>query len=271
MDLEEVRKLWSERARNEKRSVAAWDAAAASFFENPLPSWDEDPFLIRLGREVPLAHTMRTLDVGCGAGSYSVVIADKVGEAVGCDISPEMIRYAETLAQRDGAVNTNFVCGDFADLDFDERFDVVFAHMMPAMDDLASFERLSALSRGWCYTVTPTRRCDSVFDALLELLDKPARQKDRDTGFLLEFMWVWAAGMEPIVDYHRETWRKKRTLQEAHDWYCGKLLAPYGIDAAGIERADAYLAQAAVDGVVEEVIDTTIATIGWEVGDEEKR
>lgn len=71
---------------------------------------------------------MRVLDVGCGAGDVSMLIADLVGasgEVVGVDRAPAALAAAERKAAEHGARNVSFREGDPGSLAFDKPFDAV--------------------------------------------------------------------------------------------------------------------------------------------------
>jgi SAM-dependent methyltransferase len=74
----------------------------------------------------------RVLDVGCGAGTDSLVAAQMVGPAgsvVGIDMTPEMLVKAEAAAAEMGATNVEFVEADAEQLPFgDGEFDVVISN-----------------------------------------------------------------------------------------------------------------------------------------------
>lgn len=76
-----------------------------------------------------LDPTMRLLDVGCGPGSITLGLADRVGSAVGIDPAEEAIDMARELAGDRSDVS--FRRGDAYDLPFEDgAFDVVFAHQV---------------------------------------------------------------------------------------------------------------------------------------------
>src|SRR5215213_4572345 len=89
-----------------------------------------------------LRADMTLLDVGCGPGSITADLADRVGRVVGVDRSPEAV----------GAARADHPGIDFrvADLhDLDERFDVVHAHqvLQHLQDPVAALARLASLAR----------------------------------------------------------------------------------------------------------------------------
>jgi arsenite methyltransferase len=82
-----------------------------------------------LGR---LAAGERVLDLGCGAGTDSLVAAQMVGASgsvVGIDMTPAMLAKARRAGDELGVTNANFVDGEVESLPFpDESFDVVISN-----------------------------------------------------------------------------------------------------------------------------------------------
>jgi arsenite methyltransferase len=82
-----------------------------------------------LGR---LAGGERVLDLGCGAGTDSLVAAQMVGSSgnvTGIDMTPAMLAKARRAADELGVSNAEFVEGEVESLPFpDESFDVVISN-----------------------------------------------------------------------------------------------------------------------------------------------
>src|SRR6266702_4479207 len=74
----------------------------------------------------------RVLDLGCGAGTDSLVAAQMVGEqghVTGIDMTPQMLAKARAAAAELGATNVEFVEGEAERLAFaDESFEVVLSN-----------------------------------------------------------------------------------------------------------------------------------------------
>ena len=73
------------------------------------------------------------LDVGCGPGTLTCDLADRVapGRVLGLDPAPEIVAAATTEAAERGTTNVTFTVGDGYELDIgDDAFDVVHAHQV---------------------------------------------------------------------------------------------------------------------------------------------
>jgi arsenite methyltransferase len=97
------------------------DAAAESF------AGVANPFALG-----PLAPGERVLDLGCGAGTDSLVAAQMIGpqgRLSGLDMTPEMLAKARSATAEMGATNVEFLDGEAESLPFaDEAFDVVISN-----------------------------------------------------------------------------------------------------------------------------------------------
>lgn len=82
-----------------------------------------------LGRLVPGEHV---LDIGCGAGTDTLVAAQMVapaGRVTGIDMTPEMLSRARAAAGEMGTTNVDFAEGDVEQLPFRaESFDVAMSN-----------------------------------------------------------------------------------------------------------------------------------------------
>jgi len=70
--------------------------------------------------------TGKALDLGCGVGAKSIILAKKGFKVTGIDISPTAICYARKNAKKE-KVGVRFIAADTSDISFlkDEKFDFV--------------------------------------------------------------------------------------------------------------------------------------------------
>jgi SAM-dependent methyltransferase len=116
-----------------------WDAEADRFDEQPDHGLPDGP--VRAAWKALLSDALpappaRVLDLGCGTGSLSLLIAE-LGHAVeAVDLSPRMLDRAIAKARRHG-VEVAFRLGDAADPPADGPFDVVLSrHVLWALADV---------------------------------------------------------------------------------------------------------------------------------------
>lgn len=91
---------------------------------------------------------MRVLDLGCGSGYWSSLLALRAREVVGLDHSPAAVASAAESARVSGTTNCRFHKADFRDDDLPEvlgHFDVVTAFgVLHRVPDIFSFFDLAA-------------------------------------------------------------------------------------------------------------------------------
>jgi SAM-dependent methyltransferase len=76
---------------------------------------------------------MRVLDVGCGSGDVAFLAADLVGlsgEVLGVDRERRAVDWANARAHSQGTRNVNFVEGDPAEMEFDQKFDAIVGRLV---------------------------------------------------------------------------------------------------------------------------------------------
>lgn len=262
MEIGEIRKRWTRSPGDVQAEVAAWDTVAPEFARDSSHTFETDPFLRFLCEKVPLDENMRVLDVGCGAGAYSEVMAGRTGTVDGVDFSPEMVRLAQRSAADTGIANVRYLKRDWHSCDgreFRGRYDLAFAHTTPAVVDYDTFMKLYDSSRQYGLFCRPARRTDRVFDEVHRMAGIPDRRADDCIPWIFELLW--ALGCRPETSYADVVWHPRRTLEEASVWYLGRLK---GLDRSTEKKILDYLKSCMRNGVIEEEIHTTLVTIFWE-------
>ena len=108
--------------------VHYWEKRSESFLEqrrselaNPIAKrWMKE-----IEKQIPAGRRLKILDVGCGAGFFSILLAKEGHEVFGIDLTPDMIEHAEHMAAVLG-LDATFRIMDAENPDFEpESFDVL--------------------------------------------------------------------------------------------------------------------------------------------------
>ncbi len=105
--------------KRKDRGAAGWDESEESY-ETYKIQWR------KLLDEYPIPVKGTLLEMGCGAGNFTIWLAQQGYDARGIDIAPTAIEWAEERAKEEGVV-ADFRVGSVVDLAVyeDETFDVV--------------------------------------------------------------------------------------------------------------------------------------------------
>ena len=104
---------------DQKAGARRWFDRRARSYESGVTSRWRDPVQRESLGALRLGAQDRLLDVGCGTGAASRSAASVAASVVGIDLSPEMIRQAQELA--DGLANVHFEIADSEHLPFDDE------------------------------------------------------------------------------------------------------------------------------------------------------
>lgn len=110
--------------------VHYWEKRSESFLEqrrselaNPIAKrWMKE-----IEKQIPAGRRLKILDVGCGAGFFSILLAKVGHEVFGIDLTPEMIENAIQLAEEENADCCFQVMDAENPMFADETFDVVIS------------------------------------------------------------------------------------------------------------------------------------------------
>lgn len=230
--------------------VPKWDGAR--YAANTAHHREHDDWFLET---FPVRPTDRLLDLGCGSGDFSRIVADLVpdGSTVGVDAQPSMVDEARSVA----AANQSFVVSPVQDLDrvfpssADGSFDAVFSratlHWVPRADHpgvLASAFRLvkpGGFLRIECGGAGNIPVTMPAFDAIAAEFDGPQSPWTfLDAGTYLEL--VERAGFELGADGYVRTVAQHRAFDRDsfHGWVHSQAIEAYlsGIDPS---RHDAFV------------------------------
>ena len=112
------------------RITKYWGKRSDSFLDQrrrELHSALADRWLREISAQIPAGRKLNILDVGCGAGFFSILLAGLGHQVTGTDLTPQMVESAEKLAGEE-QVSCEFLVMDAEKLEFgDDTFDVVIS------------------------------------------------------------------------------------------------------------------------------------------------
>ena len=111
-----------------ERITKYWGKRSDSFLEQrraELHSALAGRWMTELKKHLPEKKNLRILDVGCGTGFFTILLAKEGHQVTGIDLTPDMITHAKELAEEEKA-DCQFAVMDAENPDFpDEEFDVI--------------------------------------------------------------------------------------------------------------------------------------------------
>ena len=111
---ERYRTLWGKDTLDDVLCGLTFRLSVPSFYQ---VNHDQAQRLYQRAVEYADLHgTELVLDLYCGAGTITQVMAKKAGKVIGAEIVPEAIEDAKVNAARNGIDNVEFFCGDASDI-----------------------------------------------------------------------------------------------------------------------------------------------------------
>ena len=192
-----------------ERIVSYWEKRSQDFLEHKraeLHSSMAERWLYEIKKQIPRDRTLGILDVGCGAGFFSVLLAKEGYQVTGVDLTPDMVENARILASEEKTA-CEFLVMDAENLRFeDESFDVVISRNLTwTLPDVkrAYREWVRVLKKGGTLLNFDANYGLSDFTDLSELPDNHAHQEVGDE-MMRECEEI--KRQLPISSYSRPAW-----------------------------------------------------------------
>lgn len=192
-----------------ERIVSYWEKRSGDFLEHKraeLHGPMSERWLYEIKNQLPQDRNLRVLDVGCGAGFFSVLLAKEGYQVTGVDLTPDMVENARTLAEEE-KTDCEFFVMDAENLRFaDESFDVVISRNLTwTLPDVKSAYRewVRVLKKGGILLNFDANYGLSDFTDLSELPDNHAHQEIGD-DMMRECEEI--KRQLPISSYSRPAW-----------------------------------------------------------------
>ena len=214
------------------------------------------------------------IDIGCGPGRFVAEFAKHAGHVTGLDISSNMCRFGLEYAHSQEIQNVDFIACDFKKADVKEegwenKYDLVFSSITPAMSTYESLVKSEIMSRGYCFQSGFVKMVDFPGDEVLkEVLPEKEQAGNREiSSFQGMFNILCLEGKYPVVDYYTEA---SREVVDINEKLIRKLLRNTAIPKEKIEERkelirEALLKRADANGQIERFSEVTYGWILWKV------
>ena len=170
-----------------------WDEAAERYDDAGVGPLKEE-IIARLFESV-IVEGDDVLDVGCGPGTYGIVFAGRCRTVVCLDGSQKML---DRIAEK-GIGNIRCTRADWETFDTDERFDVVFSSLCPALNNPEGILKMESFSRGYCaYVSSMNDDTGSLRRDLWKAFGKDYSMNGYDTRY--PFTFLKENGREPVLE-----------------------------------------------------------------------
>ncbi|SHN85635.1 class I SAM-dependent methyltransferase [Desulfitobacterium chlororespirans] len=207
------------------------------------------------------------LDIGCGAGRYSLHLAQMFGHVTLTDISEKMLNYAKMSLEEQSVRNANYVkldweSADLAGIGWENKFDFVFASMCPAIRSRKGLEKMSQASRYACAVTQFVQIEDSLSEVIIQsagIEKSKLPGNNRDAAYAL-FSLVWMMGYLPEIAYIQDKSQREVTVEQALQSHSPRLAG--AVRAQGMDMAE-IIASAATNGELTIANNSTLAVIYW--------
>lgn len=204
------------------------------------------------------------LDIGCGAGTYTLPLANKARQVTGLDTAAQMLSMLQSEANHEGLTcRVTPVQGDWLDLPAEPAYDVVFAANTAAINDYDSLMKMNSASQRICCLIGFAGTYHIKVRTLLweHLMGTPPENAAFDIQY--PFNILYQERFLPNIKFYSYRERYRETLPYMIEYYTSyfKLFGLEGPETTA--KITEFLANRAVDDYCTELITTTIGVLWW--------
>ena len=168
-----------------------------------------------------LSSSDDVIDIGCGTGFFAAEFAKSAHSVTCADISPVMLDRVAERARENGSENIHcavcdFTTADVSKLGWENRFDLVFTSITPAVRGIDGLEKMQIISRAYCFNSCFISRSDALLESIRrEVYGEKAGPQWDGRWFYSLFNLLYLRGYFPIVRYYWE--HRDVPMQAGHE------------------------------------------------------
>ena len=247
-----------------------WDMLAPAFDAFKIPEAGRDDCLTLIKNLRLLNKNSTVMDVGCGAGRYAVAFARLCRSVTGTDLSPKMIAYAKKRAADMHLENIAFYCEDWDAVSvrnrhYQNRFDLVFAHMTPAVHNTQTLQKMQACSKNWCMLAGHIHREPPLTAKARQALGLSGRPAAGTYGAAQIFRDLWEQGKRPQIAYFEQERNTQRPADTELALLFAEVEAQLPLTPPIKEQLTRLAAAYTKEGVVHQTYRVPVFVMYWQV------
>ena len=201
------------------------------------------------------------LDIGCSTGLFSIPIAGIATRVVCMDGSDGMLERLKEQCREQDVSNIETVGSSWEVFDTDERFDLVFSSLCPALNNPASILRMASYSKRGCAYISSAFHGDGMEIDAWRRLGRDISFKGLDTRFPCRFLEL--SGMEPRLEFFSSTSEHSCTVDEAESMLASRMGEYVPITDEVQEAISEAVNGRATDGMIVESRKLTLGLLTW--------
>ena len=204
------------------------------------------------------------LDIGCGAGTYTLPLASKVRQVTGLDTADQMLAMLKSEAMHEGLTcRIEPQQADWLDFPSEPAYDVVFAANTTAINDYDSLMKMNEVSTGVCCLIGFAGTYHIKVRALLweHLMGEPPEHMAFDIQY--PFNILYNERFLPNLKFYSYRERYRETLAYMIEYYTSyfSLFGLQGPETTA--KITEFMTNRAVEDYCTELINTTIGVLWW--------
>lgn len=154
------------------------------------------------------------LDIGCGTGIYTLLIANLARKVTALDFSQEMLNILEIDAKNENLLSKiSFTCKAWDEYEEDELFDITFSSMSPAFKSDEDFEKMNDRAKEYCVYLGWGGKRES--EVLNEVFQAHGLKLKSPLGSETLKKWLERKKITYLCEYIEDEWNTPKSEEEA--------------------------------------------------------
>ncbi len=225
MNTDEWKRMWAESQEGsfmeslrgtEREWKGFWDDKAGEYLENVKKEEGYYRDIIQhLANEGHFKPGDDILDIACGPGTYSLLLAESAKSVTAIDISRGMLSALEAEAKRRSLANIATICSSWQDYEPDRKYDLVLTALSPAINGPEMLMKMEKASkRSCCYVAFGDERFTQLRNEIWSFLIGKKWEGGR-FNVSIPFGLLMSMGRKPNVKFfHRKPARGAQSIDE---------------------------------------------------------